>query len=146
MRRPAGTIAHLRTADASTFTEIKELLKQLSASGIPIKFPAFKKLLANPNLEVWVVQDGSRIVGMGTLIEYQILSGRSAEIEDVVIDKEYRGKGFGRSLMKKLIARAKARGCDEASLTSRPSRIAANHLYKKLGLKIRKTNVYHMAL
>jgi ribosomal protein S18 acetylase RimI-like enzyme len=40
---------------------------------------------------------------------------------------------------------AKARGAKTVDLTSRPSRVAANKLYQKLGFVLRDTNVYRFA-
>jgi ribosomal protein S18 acetylase RimI-like enzyme len=45
-----------------------------------------------------------------------------------------------------MIAHARALGCKTIELTSRPTREAANHLYRKLGFEIRDTNVYRFNL
>jgi len=128
----------------SVLTDVKALLRQLSGDDSQATKDLLKKLIANPAVEIWVVRDGLRIVGMGTLIMVPMLSGVSADIEDVVVDDRYRGRKLGEAIVKKLIARGWARGGKTINLTSRPSRIAANALYQKLGFKQRKTNVYRL--
>lgn len=65
-------------------------------------------------------------------------------VESVVVSSRFRGCGLGRLLMKALIIRARELGVDELHLTSRPSRVAANALYRSLGFTPHETNVYVM--
>src|SRR3989344_4521668 len=46
----------------------------------------------------------------------------------------------------KRIATARLKKASSINLTSRPSRIAANKLYQKLGFKVRETHVYKLDL
>jgi ribosomal protein S18 acetylase RimI-like enzyme len=45
-----------------------------------------------------------------------------------------------------MLEQAKSLGCVTVDLTSRPSREAANHIYKKLGFELRDSNVWRYAL
>jgi ribosomal protein S18 acetylase RimI-like enzyme len=83
---------------------------------------------------------------MLTIATYDIPTGIKAWIEDVVIDESQRGKGYGRELMLYAIKFAESIGAEAIELTSRPSRISANHLYQKLGFVIRETNLYKFYL
>lgn len=139
-------LSKLKTVSSPALRDLNTLLKQLSAGDKKISAPAMRKILANKNVELWILKDGKTIIGMGTLVEIPMFSGSSGDIEDVVVDERYRGRGLGSKIMRKLIARAKARGCRHSELTSRPSRVAANKLYKKLGYEIRNTNVYRLRL
>ena len=49
-------------------------------------------------------------------------------------------------LLDAMVARARELGCKTVDLTSRPSREAANHLYRKIGFEPRETNVYRYDL
>ena len=69
-----------------------------------------------------------------------------AWIEDVVVDEAARGRGVGEALNRKALELAKESGARTVDLTSRPSREAANRLYKRLGFKPRETNVYRYSL
>jgi ribosomal protein S18 acetylase RimI-like enzyme len=73
-------------------------------------------------------------------------SGAKVWIEDVVVDEAQRGKGIGKEMMLFAINYSKALGAESVSLTSRPSRIAANELYQKIGFKQYETNVYKYLL
>jgi ribosomal protein S18 acetylase RimI-like enzyme len=72
------------------------------------------------------------------------LSGLRARIEEVVVDEIYRGHGIGKELMLVLIELAKKLKISSMELTSRPSRVAANELYRHLGFVQRTTNVHEM--
>lgn len=72
------------------------------------------------------------------------MSYRKAWIEDVVVDQNYRGKGYGKVMIDKVIALCRNKGNMTLMLTSRPSRIVANRLYQSLGFEKRETNVYKM--
>ena len=139
-------ISQLKDVGAQEYRDIQKLLKQLSASGSGTTLPVLRKFIAKEDVEVWVLRDGTKIIGMATLLIIQMLSGPCADVEDVVVDETYRGQGCGTMLMEKLIARARIRKCDSIDLTSRPSRIAAHALYIKLGFVIRDTSVFRLKL
>lgn len=77
---------------------------------------------------------------------YTSPTGRKACIEDVVTDASVRGQGIGKILVQKAIAFLSTLSPCSVLLTSRPSRLAANALYKKLGFTPKETNVYTMKL
>ena len=89
--------------------------------------------------------DGS-ILGSLTLAFYRIPTGLKAWIEDVVVDTEARGRGVGELLNRAALDEARRRGAKDVSLTSRPSREAANRLYLRIGFEARNTNVYRYTL
>ncbi len=82
------------------------------------------------------------IVGMLTLAIFAIPTGVRAWIEDVVVDPGARGQGVGEALSRRALELAGAAGAKTVELTSRPSREAANRLYRRLGFQPRETNVY----
>jgi ribosomal protein S18 acetylase RimI-like enzyme len=82
------------------------------------------------------------IVGMLTLATFRIPTGMRAWIEDVVVDEAARGQGVGEALCRTALDTAAAAGARTVELTSRPSREAANRLYRRLGFQPRQTNVY----
>ena len=63
-------------------------------------------------------------------------------IEDVVVDAAAGGQGIGTALIEAMIMRARELGCTTVDLTSRPSREAANRLYRRIGFEQRETNIY----
>jgi len=82
------------------------------------------------------------IIGILTLVCYKIPTGQKAWIEDIAVESKKRGIGVGSLLVNHAIEFAKQKGISKIDLTSKPSRRAANRLYKKLGFKVRETNVY----
>ena len=86
------------------------------------------------------------VVGVLTLVVFPIPTGTRAWVEDVVVDEAARGCGLGGRLLKKAVELARAAGAKTLDLTSRPSREAANRLYRRCGFEIRETNVYRMDL
>jgi ribosomal protein S18 acetylase RimI-like enzyme len=86
------------------------------------------------------------ILGSMTLVVFRIPTGLRAWIEDVVVDGSARGRGVGEALNRAAIDRARAAGATTVDLTSRPSREAANRLYRRLGFEQRTTNVYRLDL
>ena len=64
----------------------------------------------------------------------------------MIVDEASNGQGIGRMLTEAMLDRARTAGCKTVDLTSRPSREAANHLYRKVGFVPRDTNVYRYDL
>jgi ribosomal protein S18 acetylase RimI-like enzyme len=124
------------------------LIPQLSSSASPPPPPSAEKLaeiVASPAVVLLVARDPERdglIAGALTLILCPIPTGVHAYIEDVVVDEAYRRQGIGTALTRAALARARAAGARRVDLTSRPTREAANRLYRRLGFVQRETNVY----
>lgn len=83
-----------------------------------------------------------RIVGMLTLVWYDVPSGRKAWIEDVVVDAAARGCGAGRALVEAAQRLAREVGAGHLMLTSNPRRTAARALYRKCGFNEAETTVF----
>jgi ribosomal protein S18 acetylase RimI-like enzyme len=90
--------------------------------------------------------DTGQIIGSLTLALFRIPTGMRAWIEDVVVDEAARGQGVGAALNHAALERARREGARTVDLTSRPTREAANRLYKRLGFVQRETNVYRFSL
>jgi len=118
------------------------LIPQLSQSSPPADADQVALLVADPGSVVFVARLDASIVGTLTLVLYRIPTGLKAWIEDVVVDGSARGHGVGDALNQAALAEARTRGVKAVSLTSRPSRAAANRLYQRIGFTLRETNVY----
>ena len=132
-------------ADSELLAAIARLLPQL-ASGIELPTrDHLHEILAATGTTLILARDRAqcgRIVGMLTLSRHRLLTGVRATIDDVVVDEGARGQGVGEALTLEALRLAKSQGARVVELTSRPSREAANHLYRKLGFTQRETNVY----
>ena len=63
----------------------------------------------------------------------------------VSVGARRRGQGAGQALVEAAVAHAGRIGARTVDLTSRPSREAANRLYRRAGFELRETNVYRYA-
>lgn len=122
-------------------TSLARILPQLSSSPPPTSAEV-GEIIADPDSFLFVARVNGAIVGSLTLIMFRIPTGLKAWIEDVVVDDAARGHGVGEALNRAALAKAAERHAKAVSLTSRPSREAANRLYQRIGFTIRETNVY----
>ena len=124
---------------------INNLLSQLSDSVHTITEEELNSLLSSSQSHLYVLESDGQFIGMTTLCLYQCPTGWKAWIEDVVVDQNYRGNGYGKVMIEKVIELCRNKGNVTLMLTSRPSRVAANQLYQSLGFETRETNVYKMS-
>ncbi|MEY4995883.1 MAG: hypothetical protein RLZ67_608 [Actinomycetota bacterium] len=122
------------------------LIPQLSSSNPPPSRESLEEIVSSPATDLFIARVDGQIVGSLTLATFRIPTGLRAWIEDVVVDDSARGHGVGAALNVAALDEARQRGAVTVDLTSRPSREAANKLYKKLGFVERETNVYRYTL
>jgi ribosomal protein S18 acetylase RimI-like enzyme len=123
--------------------QLNALIPQLSSSAPPLAREAWHEIAAAPATHLLVARDADdRAIGMLTLALFSIPTGVRAWIEDVVVDERARGRGVGERLTAEAIRVAERHGARTVDLTSRPSREAANRLYRRMGFAARETNVY----
>jgi ribosomal protein S18 acetylase RimI-like enzyme len=155
----------IRRLDAASYdiAQLNHLRAQQTPGSPPKLFTEelADALFQNPSLHVLVAldeEDQDVYLGMACIFIQRIFSGWIAEIHDVVVDGNARGRGIGEKLTKELMSVA-SRWCVEndvsmkLSLTCRPSRVAANALYKKLGFTMiasstgpHGTNLYEVSI
>ncbi|MDR0613423.1 MAG: GNAT family N-acetyltransferase [Dysgonamonadaceae bacterium] len=64
-------------------------------------------------------------------------------IHDIIVLKEYRGKGIGRKLMQAIAAEAEKRGCGRITLEVRVDNVNAQKLYRSEGFGEVEPNYYY---
>lgn len=125
----------------------ERLTPQLSRSNPPPSAEALREIVEAEACHLLLaLDDGGAIVGTLTLVVFPIPTGLRAWIEDVIVDEAASGQGIGGQLNRHALDLARQLGCRTVDLTSRPSREAANHLYRKIGFEPRETNVYRYDL
>ena len=139
-------IERITSADSSTAEAISLLLKQLSSQEFIFTERELAALVTNPSSTLFLLFAEDKIAGMLTLGTYLSPTGRKAWIEDVVVDSQERGKGYGKMLVEHAIEYARTLSPCTLMLTSNPARIAANELYRASGFEQKITNVYKMSL
>lgn len=140
------SVEAVASIDDDLVAAVGALVPQLSTSSPPTPREALERIVAAPGTTVFVARDGGAIVGMLTLVTFEIPTAVRAWIEDVVTDSSARGKGVASALVQAALDRAATRGARTVDLTSRPERADANRLYVTLGFEQRATNVYRRNL
>ena len=138
-------IAAAAAVDAELVDAMKRLMPQLSTSAPIPGAEELQQIVGSPCTTLLLARDRSqqdRIVGSLTLVVFRIPTGVRAWIEDVVVDASARGKGAGEALSHEALRIARSLGARTVDLTSRPSREAANRLYRRIGFQLRETNLY----
>jgi ribosomal protein S18 acetylase RimI-like enzyme len=122
-----------------------QLVPQLSQSSPPPGAAELAEMVQSPATDVLLARLQGEIVGTLTLVTFRIPTGVRAWIEDVVVDASARGHGVGDLLNRFALDLARTKGARTVELTSRPSREAANRLYRRIGFQARDTNVYRFS-
>jgi|SRR3989338_2248882 len=162
-----GTMTYLPARADDVYEGIARLLGFLSGPERTLDRGQLHRLLLDPLFVLVIVRDTRRlypqnIVGMASICYAHKLGNTIAEIHDVVVDPSCRGQGLGERLVLALIGHARRYAAERGesiiiALTSKPSRVAANKLYVKLGFTLtarhwRKdhvcvgTNLYRMTI
>ncbi len=122
---------------------LNRLLPQLSDTAPQLTSDSLSRLLASTSTHLYLLRDeNGTIQGTATLCLCASPTGTKAWAEDVVTDRNCRGRGYGRALAEHLKAEGRRLGAKAVLLTSRPAREAANRLYASAGFERRETNVY----
>jgi ribosomal protein S18 acetylase RimI-like enzyme len=137
-------IEAVERASPEVTAAIARLLPLLSKSAAPPTQEQMTEIVDSPVSTLLIARDdeSGEIVGTLTLVVFRIPSGVRAWIEDVIVAEEARGQGCGELLNRAALDAARAAGARTVELTSRPSREAANRLYRRIGFVERETNVY----
>jgi ribosomal protein S18 acetylase RimI-like enzyme len=121
---------------------VNRLLKQLSTHAAAIGKDDLEAIIACGASHLFLLEYGGRIAGMATVCLYRCPTGMKAWIEDLVVDSGSRGHGLGLMLTEHASDFAENLGNVTLMLTSRPSRLIANSMYRSAGFVKRETNVY----
>ena len=136
----------VREANAGDFDALLRLLDQMDESMYRGRAQAaeggvralYDTILADPHQRLLLAEDGERLVGSAHLIVLRHLGrtlSRSAVVEGVVVDREYRRGGVGAALMRAAADAAREAGCYKLTLTSNLARTGAHRFYSRLGWK-----------
>lgn len=147
------TVELITAATPEIHEAMGRLIPQLSRSAAPMSEADVQRFLSQDSVHLFAFRpdeadaQGNRpILGMLSLVTFEIPTGVRAWIEDVVVDEAARGQGAGFALVEAAVEHAKKVGARTVDLTSRPSREAANRLYQRAGFQLRETNVYRVTL
>jgi dTDP-4-amino-4,6-dideoxy-D-galactose acyltransferase len=133
-------------------------LKQLAVdSGVYSRFvvdPRFPRDKARTLFEEWmlrsldkayaddvlVIPQANRIAGMATVVQ----KDGYVSIGLVAVGEEFRGRGFGETLVRAAITWCRERAIHQIQVTTQSANLPARRLYQKCGFELAKTEfVYH---
>jgi ribosomal protein S18 acetylase RimI-like enzyme len=141
---PNFTIYLVEEIDDQLLFAFQRLIPQLSKATLPTREHLAEIVTSNDSALFAARLTLSReIVGAAALATYRVPTGRKAWIEDVVVDKAWRGHGIGAALTQMAIDHALQLGVSDLKLTSNPIREAANRLYERMGFIRHETNHYY---
>jgi ribosomal protein S18 acetylase RimI-like enzyme len=141
----------LESSDATekNMERINRMLEIVRTAHRPMSREDLLTDLNTPGLYYIGVFDGNRIVGMATLSVVPRAAGGLLvlELNDVARLPNMKGRGVGDALMQCVITTAqrivrKKKMPAKITLTSNPSRVAAQRLYQKYGFRPRNTVVF----
>jgi glucosamine-phosphate N-acetyltransferase len=117
------------------FLESLDNLRIVSNLNREIAADILKKIISNPDHIINVAEHNGKIVGSTTLlIEQKFIhdGGHVGHIEDVVVSKEYEGRGIGIKLVISLLEKAKTMNCYKTILDCADELIP---FYERIGFK-----------
>ena len=117
------------------FLESLDFLRKASDIDKNMAKEILKKIKLNPNHIIHVAIDDKKIVGSTTLlIEQKFIhdGGLVGHIEDVVVRKDYEGKGIGIKLVTSMLERAKEKNCYKTILDCKDD---VKQFYERIGFK-----------
>ena len=94
--------------------------------------PVNPEYLSDPNSTTIVISVEDIIVGVASIHIIQKLTRILGVIEDVAVNKKYRGKGVGKKLVERLILIGKQKNCDKIVLSSSEQN---SKFHEKIGFK-----------
>ena len=136
----------IREAKVSDLLTIRKLTLELieamgNTEGIDIKLIAenCQNLLSEANSHILVAEIGGVVVGFVNFTTRKTIlhRGLSGLIDEIIIAKNYRGKGLGKQLLSSAIEKSRQLGCCEVEVSTEKTNIKAREFYRQCGFKER---------
>ena len=122
--------------DQNRCAELLEVLAKATSDLHKIFDPkTFKNLISNERGSLVVAEENGTVLGMASISFNLALryNGEYCQLEELVVDKEARGKNVGGLLIEETIKLAKKRGCKEYGLYILESTKHNQGFYEKYG-------------
>jgi GNAT superfamily N-acetyltransferase len=129
-----------RPVSPADYNDVFRLVTYLAArhpidkSGLSV---VYRELQGDPDWEAFVAESDEQVVGLVTIRFGNALhaSGMLAEIQELVVDADAQGKGVGRALCERAIARARERNCRKIVVTSNRAEGDPAGFYTSVGFR-----------
>jgi glucosamine-phosphate N-acetyltransferase len=127
---------NLKVEDYNLYLSLLENLTEVNKENITLE--DFKKRI-NETLDiVHIIRYDNKIVASGSLFimkKFVHCLGNVGQIEDIIVDPNYRGLGLGKKIINYLVEKAKDANCYKVILNSKESNV---NFYKKIGFEIKE--------
>ncbi len=133
----------IRNAQEKDLPVLVELLNELFSNELEFspdaqkQFQGLRALLLSDNGDILVLEIDNKVIGMVSL-QYLIstfLGGKVAQLEDMIISKMYRKKGYGSKLFSHALSYARDNGCLRVTLLTDYNNDIAIRFYESFNLK-----------
>ncbi len=127
--------AAIRDAAAGDLAAIKALYGQLAphVANVDRDLPA---VLNDPNAICLILEREGRAAGMVLgYVRTSLSSGKKLVIDELVVDHDQRGRGYGRALLEHCIKTARERGLDNVELACSLSDTELHRFYTSMGFE-----------
>jgi GNAT superfamily N-acetyltransferase len=132
----------IRAATEADLPSILALYVDVEDGGPVLSIEEARSILARtrnyPDYTIYVaILDGSVIGTFELLIMDNLahLGAPSGVLEDIVVHRDWRGKGVGKQMVRFAMNRCRERGCYKLALSSNLKREAAHRFYDRLGFQ-----------
>lgn len=129
----------IRKLEQKDIDQAYKLLNELYENGIvyEIFISKYNKSLADNNFYGIVAEENGIILGIliSRLVDRLVKPKDILFIDDLIIDKEYRGKGIGKLLLQNAINYGKELDCQTIELKAYICNETAHKLYEKMGFE-----------
>ena len=137
-------IRKIKNTEFEEFYNLKlegiKYFREISGEKIPIKKIKLKKQflesINNKEAFLYFLEDNKKILGYLYFNIWKKSNIPTSYINDLIIKKEFRRKGYGKKLTQWFISFSKKKGVKRIGLGTRIENKKALRLYKKLGFKI----------
>ncbi|MDI6809033.1 MAG: GNAT family N-acetyltransferase [Candidatus Eisenbacteria bacterium] len=133
----------IREATSADLSSILTLCAQLDLKGdehLSLKRAQelFARIQSYPDYHIYVAVNDGTIVGTFALLIMDNLAHKgtpSGIVEDVVVHRDWQGRGLGKQMMEYAMLKCREAGCYKLVLSSNVSRERAHKFYESLGFK-----------
>jgi N-acetylglutamate synthase-like GNAT family acetyltransferase len=122
-------ISLLTIADWRKYINLRE---QLTGYHFVITEEEFKRKYREMEGEIYVLKENNKMVGTIRMIIIPKFHNNVAWIDDFVIDKDYRNKGYGKRLLRYIMNKAKNLDCYKVIASTRHE---SGHFYSSFGME-----------
>jgi len=132
----------IRQCRSEDFGQIMELLRQLwpdkRLDSVALQTVFDRALFSGAQTYLCAV-NGQRIVGFGSLTLKNNLwqEGYLGHVDELIVDREFRGRGIGSQLLERLVSAAREQDCRRIELDSARHRKEAHEFYRQHGFEER---------